>query len=138
MSSPPAGTVVTIDRLDGITVLTVGAEPHGTATFDALVSVPLVEALEALKHERSTDPAGRICFLQLDDGSVPPHLAEALYESLRGICGSVTLESEGTEARINLIRAASRDAAASTIAFLTGSPSGFVAGSTIDLTGGES
>ncbi|MFS0894822.1 hypothetical protein [Microbacterium sp. 179-I 3D3 NHS] len=142
MSPSPDGTHVSIDHLDRIAVLSIHPDRHpdrqpgAGATFDALVSEPIVETIEALRQERMQSGAGRVCLLHLDDGSVPPPFAEALYESLRGVCGSLTLESVGTDARITLIRAASRADADTTIAFLAGDPAAFVAGATIDLVAG--
>lgn len=132
MSPSPDQSVIAVDRRESITVLTVRPDPSRAATFDALVSEPVVKAIEALKAEVSRDSSAPIALLQLDNDAAPARFAEALLEALRGVCGSLTLEAAGT--RVNLIRAASRADADSTIRFLEQSAAGFVAGSTIDLT----
>lgn len=137
MSSATEHQAVSVERLDAITVLTTQAGVReGSASFDALVSDIVVATLETLKAEWSPD-GGSVIVLQIDDGSVPQQYAEALFEALRGICGSLTLESPGAAARINLVRAASRSEAESTLRFLGADRANFVAGSTIDMKKGH-
>ena len=102
-------------------------------TFDAVVAEPIVELLDTLKEARAADPGLRCVLVHIDDGTVDEALSEALFEAIRAVCGSLTLESAGTSGRINLIRTSSMHDAADTIQFLSSGAAGFVAGSTIDV-----
>jgi hypothetical protein len=59
---------------------------------------------------------------------------EGLFEALRGVVGSLTLELASTGLRVNLVRSTGLDDATSALDFLATDHAAFVAGSTIDLT----
>jgi hypothetical protein len=117
----------------------VAAEP----TFRDHVHLPVAAVIEDLRqlvhardhHATSTD-AVAIMITSASGRTTDERAAlhEALFEALRGVVGSLTLELAPSGLLLNLVRANDIDQARATLDFLATDKASFVAGSTIDLT----
>lgn len=123
---------------DRAALLVLVYETSGAEIFSSAVSSPVALIVESLQEvwlarSQSRSTLDRVALVLVDDGSVAPALSESLFEALRGVCGSLTLELSPQGLNINLVRARAMDQALSVLGYLADESAGFVAGSTIDL-----
>lgn len=108
--------------------------------FDDIVTKPCARVLEQLRGllQDNSTPTETVALLLTTpprtSNSATHALHEALFEALRGIVGSLTLEYR-RQLRINLIRTSETDAAEDTLQLLDDGLGAFAAGATLDLTG---
>lgn len=111
-------------------------------TFHRLGHIPIAAIIEDLRQlslarettATSTDAVAVL--LTAAPGTTDDEAAahEGLFEALRGVVGSLTLELAPSGLRLNLVRATDLDQARATLDFLATDAASFVAGSTLDLT----
>lgn len=141
-----------------IHVLTVGGEVSIPARSDLLVlacetpvaqnysdavSSPVALVISVLRavwtaRTESRTTIDRLAVVLVDRGAAVPEFAESLFESLRGVCGSLTLELSPQGMNINLVRSRSLEHSQDILNHLAAKRAAFVAGSTLDLFQEES
>jgi hypothetical protein len=98
--------------------------------------VALIARLGELAREHSHQRGPRRVALVVETTSASPPLAASLFEAVRGVVGSATLElGPGFKVNAVVTEAGSEVDLEPTLSFLGGPDAGFVAGSTFDLRG---
>jgi hypothetical protein len=113
---------------------------RSTGSFQDLVTSPADVALQAIADAVASDTPGELNLtILLIQPPAADHetdaLHEAAFQAMRGIVGALTLELGG-RLRLNLVRAGSVKSAEPTLHYLARADAAFVAGATLDLTGG--